>query len=291
MGARMARNLVRAGHPLAVHDLNSEAVARAEQDGAVGKASAAEVARDAEVIVLCVPKSDHVEQVFYGEGGIREALDDGKRRIIIDCSSSKAATSRRIGAEMRALGGDFLDAPVSGGIARAETGELAIIVGGDPETYEACRPIFDVIGANFFRVGELGMGNLAKALNNILSCGNVMIIGEALLIAAKSGLDPHRFADVAGKTLGVSYAMERRVTAEVLSGRYASNFKMGLMYKDLTYAMELAAEARVAPLVAGFAHDVAAAATARYGEDADYTRTVNLQELWETGKSEVFGPV
>lgn len=291
MGARMARNLVKAGHPLAVHDVNADAVKAAEQDGAAGKASAAEVARDAEVILVCVPKSDYVEQVFYGEGGIREALDDGKRRIVIDCSSSKAATSRRIGAEMRALGGDFLDAPVSGGISRAETGELAIIVGGAEATYEECRPVFDIIGANFFRVGELGMGNLAKALNNILSCGNVMIIGEALLIAAKSGLDPKRFADIAGKTLGESYAMERRIMGEVISGRYGSNFKMGLMYKDLTYAMELAAEARVAPIVAGFAHDIAAAATARYGEDADYTRTVNLQELWETGKSEVFGPV
>lgn len=292
MGSRMARNLLKADHPVAVFDPDDLAVHAAVADGADAKDNAASVAAAAEAIVVCVPRSADVEQVYFSGGGIREALADGADgRVIIDCSSSKAATSRRIGADIRALGGDFLDAPVSGGIGRAETGELAIIVGGTPETYDACKDVLAVMGANFFRVGDLGMGNLAKALNNILSCGNVMIIGEAILSAAKSGLDPARFAEVAGATLGESYAMERRVIGEVISRRYGSNFKMGLMYKDLTYAMELAAEARLAPLVAGFAHDIAAAATAHYGEDADYTRIVNLQERWETGGDEVFGPV
>ncbi|MBI4182437.1 MAG: NAD(P)-dependent oxidoreductase [Proteobacteria bacterium] len=290
MGFPMCRRLVEAGYPTAVFDLRPDVVASAVRLGAEAKESAAAVAAAAGVVLTCVPRHSDVEAIFFGAGGIAEAIGDGRRRILIDLSSSKAATSRRIAEAMRRAGGDFLDAPISGGVARAETGELAIIVGGDPATYDSCLDIFKVIGSNIFRVGEVGVGNLAKALNNILSTTNVMIVAEALLAGARAGLDPSALAKAAGRTLAQSYAVERRVLGEVLTGRFGSRFRMGLMYKDLTYAVELAAEARVPALVVGLGHDLAAAATDALGEEADYTRVANLVERWATGGSELFGP-
>ena len=289
MGSHMCRRLIEAGYPMAVHDLRPDAVAAAVALGAEAKDAPAAVAEGADTVLTCVPKFSDVEEIFLGPGGIAEVIGDGKRRVAIDLSSSKAATSRRIGEILRAQGSDLLDAPISGGVGRAGTGELAIIVGGEPETYESCMDIFNVIGANIFRVGDLGVGNLAKALNNILSSSNVMIIAESLLIGAKAGIDAKVLAETAGRSLVESYALEKRILGEVLSGRFGSRFKMGLIYKDLTYAVELAAEERVPALIVGMGHDIAAASADRFGDDADYTRVANLVELWATGGSDLFG--
>lgn len=290
MGLPMTANLLKAGYPVAVFDVNAKAVEAAAALGARPMPSAAAVAAASEAVLVCVPNNVIVERVFFGADGIAAGNADGKARILIDLSSSKAATSRRIAEAMRAAGGDFLDTPVSGGVGRARTGELAILVGGRAETLAKVRPVLETLGRNIFPVGEVGAGNLAKGLNNILSAGNVAMLAEALLVGAKHGIAPAALARAAEHSLAPGYAMEKRILPEVLGGRFQSAFKMGLMYKDVAYAAELALEARRPLLVAGLTRDLCAAGVAAYGDDGDYVRIVNVLERWESGANEVFGP-
>jgi len=188
MGEPMARRLLRAGHPLRIYDPVPEPVSRLAADGAVACRDAAEVAEGAEVIFLMVRDAAQVEQVLSGPGGLAGRLT---ARHTLVCLSTLNPEFMK-GLAGRLPGVALLDAPVSGGRAGAESGELAFMVGGDAAVCERVEPFLAVMGHQIRRIGPLGSGQVAKAANQIVITLTRAAIGEAFLFAARSGVDPEQ---------------------------------------------------------------------------------------------------
>lgn len=187
MGAPMAANLAKGGHPLFLFD-----VARIPADliaaGGTACASAAEVARAAEIIITMVPKTADVEEILFSPGGVAEGLSPGK--LVIDMSSSAPFETRKFAARIGELGCDYLDAPVSGGDVGAREGSLTIMVGGTEAAFARARPLFALMGRNITRVGGSGDGHATKLANAIIVGGTMVAVAEAMHVVARSGADP-----------------------------------------------------------------------------------------------------
>ena len=161
MGNPMALHLIEVGHALQVHDQRAEATTSLEEAGAQRVESPMEAAQGAAAVFLSLPKPADVEQVVLGKKGVLEGLERGG--VVVDMTTNSPSVVRRLAESTRARGIEFLDAPVSGGVGGARRGTLAVMVGGDLETYERCEPLLRAIGSNVFRVGDVGAGNVAKA--------------------------------------------------------------------------------------------------------------------------------
>jgi len=190
MGKSMARNILKAGFPLTVHNRSQEAVEELVDEGAQAAASPAEIASQVEVVITNLPDSPDVEHVALGENGIFESAKEGQ--IFIDNSTIKPATARLIAEKLGEKGVKCLDAPVSGGDIGAKQGTLAIMVGGPSNALEKVRPILEAMGKKITHVGEAGAGQIAKAANQIMVAAQMVAMGELLIFARKAGADPQR---------------------------------------------------------------------------------------------------
>lgn len=281
MGSRMTARLIETGVMPTVFDLDAAAVAAAVELGAVAAGSAAEVAGLSDIIVLSLPDAPIIDGVYFGEAGILAGIGDRRPApVVLDTSSSKAETTLRIGASLRALGGDMLDVPVSRGQPAATKGELSIMIGGSAATLERCRWLLERLGTDLIHVAGLGTGHATKGLHNLVNAANVVIGGEALLLAAKAGLDPSVVAEVLCAGSGGTEVLAGRYIPYVLSGTFNSNFRMALMCKDAAYGLELAGQARVPAMLTGTAVQVYAAALRDLGPDADNTELIKLLARW-----------
>ena len=280
MGSRMVATLLRNDVKPTVFDIDRKAVKDAAAKGAVAASTPAEVVAASDAVLLSLPDAHIVEAVFHGKDGIAEGLERNPKIVVIDTSSSKAATTRAIGAIIRAKGGDMLDAPVSRGQPAAERGELSIIVGGAEATLRRCRWILDILGTDIVHCGGLGAGHVAKALNNLVNAANVIVGGEAVLIGVKAGLDPRTVVDVLCASSGGTEVLAKRYPQYVLTRKFNSNFRLGLMHKDASYGLELAGIAKVPAFLTGTAVSVYAAAMRDLGPDADNTEVAKLLEDW-----------
>lgn len=238
MGLPMARNLARAGHALTLFDADPDRLAAAAAEtGGTAAADLADLAADVEAVILMLPDGRTVRRVLI-EDGLAEALSDGV--LAIDMSSSDPQGTRALGAELSARGLRFMDAPVSGGVKRAADGSLAIMMGGEPATMDAARPILSTMGSALFETGPLGCGHAMKALNNYCSAAGLVAAVEAVRVGRAFGLDPERMVDVLNASTGRNNATENKMKQHVLSGTYGSGFGFDLMRKDLATAMALA---------------------------------------------------
>ena len=231
MGELMAANLARAGFRLQTWD----------KAGKGNRRSAAEAAEGADVLITMVPDGRAVEEA------VRAALP-GLRRgaIVIDMSSSDPQTTRRLGKRLAARGVAMLDAPVSGAVAKAKDGTLAIMAGGDARLIRKVSPLLRAMGKEIFPCGGLGAGHATKALNNYLGAAGTIAGFEALLIGKAFGLEPKTLVDVINASTGKNSTTERKIPQQVLTGAFASGFKLALMAKDVGIADRLAADTRVA---------------------------------------------
>src|SRR5206468_391577 len=187
MGAPMAAHLTKGGHELFLNTrrkVPGDLVAA----GGVACASAAEVARKADVIITMVPDTPDVEAVLFGKGGVVEGLSKGK--IVVDMSSISPLETKRFAEKIHALGCDYLDAPVSGGEVGAKAASLTIMVGGPKAAFDRVKPLFELMGKNITLVGGNGDGQTTKVANQIIVALTIEAVGEALLFAAKAGADP-----------------------------------------------------------------------------------------------------
>ncbi|MGA9748579.1 MAG: NAD(P)-dependent oxidoreductase, partial [Nocardioides sp.] len=228
------------------------------------------------VVLLMLPDSRVVELVLEGSG-LLAALTPGS--LVIDMSSSVPASTRRLAAVAADLGVGYVDAPVSGGVSRAETGELAIMVGGEAPWVAAARPHLAPLGATIVHVGPPGAGHAAKALNNLLSATHLAAAAEVLSVAQRAGIEPEVMLEVLNSSTGRSQATEVKYPRHVLTGSFASGFELDLMVKDLGIAAGLTAEVGAAAPVTAAA--VAAARAARDHLDrvgADHTELVRYVE-------------
>lgn len=242
MGAPMVQRLT-AAHPVLVHDADPEAVARVAQlPGAEAVADLRRPPQDLGAVILMLPNSAIVESVLLGTtaesgSGLLGSLRPGVR--IIDMSSSEPESTQRLHALAKAAGIDYVDAPVSGGVARAETGELSIMVGAEDDALVAVRPLLERMGSAIVHVGGPGSGHAAKAINNILSASNLVSAAEALLTAERFGIARETMLDVINHSTARSQASEVKFPRHIETGAYDSGFYFSLMLKDIGIASTL----------------------------------------------------
>jgi 3-hydroxyisobutyrate dehydrogenase-like beta-hydroxyacid dehydrogenase len=272
MGAVQAGRLLDASHPLAVFDARPEPVARLAARGARACASVAEVAAGAETVLVSLPTPEVVREVVSGGGGL---LSGGKMRTFVDLSTTGSRTARELGAELAARGVSYLDAPVSGGVAGAEAGTLAVYAAGSTEAFERCRPLLECFAGTILRVGdEPGQGQVAKLLNNLLSASAMAITAEALTVGVKAGLEPSALLEAFNAGSGRNTATAAKFPQQVLNRRFGSGFRLELMVKDVRLALEEAAAQGVPMRLGAEVGQLWELAAAESAEGADHTEVV-----------------
>lgn len=237
MGRPMAKNLVKAGHELVVFDYNKEALADLVSCGAAEAVNGKEVASQSEVVITMVPNSPHVRAAVLGENGVAEGAKSGT--VVIDMSSIDPTESKAIGAELKKLGIDMLDAPVSGGEPKAIDGTLSVMVGGKKELFDKYYDMLMVMAGSVVYVGELGSGNVAKLANQMVVAVNIAAVSEALTFAKKAGTDPELVYQAIRGGLAGSTVMDAKAPM-ILNRNFNPGFRIELHIKDLTNALNAA---------------------------------------------------
>ncbi len=240
MGRPMALRLLKAGFDLTCFDSVASMCEPLSQAGTVAAASISEAVSQADIVITMLPDGKVVEEVVLGPEGAAQAMNRGS--LLIDMSSSEPMGTQSLGEELRRFGIGMVDAPVSGGVAKAVDGSLAIMAGGESETVQRARPFLEAMGNRVFHAGTLGSGHAIKALNNFVSAAGLAAACEALIVARAFGIDPDILVDVLNASTGRNNSTEVKLKPHILSGRFASGFAMELMSKDLRTAAKLAGE-------------------------------------------------
>ena len=242
MGNPMAGNVLKAGFPMLVFDLNPKAMENLIQGGARRARSAQEVVEGSEIVLTSLPASPDVEAMYLEPGGLVERAKPGT--ILVDLSSVLPSTPRKIEPKAKARGVHFLESPVSGGVTGARAATLALMVGGDAAVLERARPVLLAMGPNVFHVGPVGAGNIIKAINNMMACVNGLAMMEGLAVGVKAGLDPMTVYEVVKASSGGSKALER-IPRAIVPREFEPGFKVALMNKDLETFTTVAKELHV----------------------------------------------
>jgi 2-hydroxy-3-oxopropionate reductase len=242
MGRPMAKNLIKAGFKLVVYDLNSIPITELVSLGAQKGMSPADVACQSSHLITMLPNSPEVKAVILGQDGVLAGATPGC--VVIDMSSISPVAAREVGDALTKRGVKFLDAPVSGGEPGAINATLSIMVGGDPEVFEECKPLLSAMGKSVVRVGDLGSGNVTKLANQIMVALNIAAMSEALVLGTKSGVDPELIYNAVRGGLAGSNVLDAKAM-RVLQGNFEPGFKIDLHVKDLNNALETARAAGV----------------------------------------------
>jgi len=233
----MAKNLIKAGYPLVVHNRSRAAVDELVGAGAKGATSPREVARQCDVLITMLPNSPDVELVALGKDGIIESARPGL--ILVDMSTISPIVSQKIGKALEAKGVKMLDAPVSGGEKGAIEGTLSIMAGGDKAVFETVLPIFQAMGKTITYLGPLGFGGFTKLANQIIVAVNLTALAEALTLAKKAGLDRELTLKALAGGLAGSKCLDQKAP-NYIANSYKPGFKIDLHFKDLGLIMESA---------------------------------------------------
>jgi len=277
MGQPMVRQLARAGYRVLAHDLDPRAVKRAcETAGVEAPGSLKTIASRCETVITMLPDGKAVRSVTLAADGLLAGFSS--ERLLIDMSSSSPVGTRELGAELAARGIDMVDAPVSGGVRKAEDATLAIMVGGEARTIERCRPVLESMGKQIFLTGPLGSGHAMKALNNYVSAAGLAAAVEAVLAAARFGLDPGKVVDVLNASTGMNNSTLNKFHRFILSRAFDSGFSLDLMVKDLKTALEVARASGTPAPLAHACVDAWSEAQAALGPGLDHTAVVRYWE-------------
>lgn len=247
MGKPMAKNLIDAGYPLVAYDVCKEALEEIISYGAKRASSCKEVASQCDVIITMLPNSPDVKKVVLGEEGVIEVVKRGQ--ILIDMSSIAPLVTQAIAKELYTKGVEMLDAPVSGGQEKAQSGALAIMVGGKEEIFKKCKPILEVMGKPTL-VGDIGAGQTTKLVNQVIVAINIAAVAEGLLLGKKAGVNPQRIFEAIREGLAGSQCLTDKAP-RMFTGNYEPGFRMKLHVKDLNNVLETSRELHTAmPLTA-----------------------------------------
>jgi 3-hydroxyisobutyrate dehydrogenase len=279
MGAPMVRCLLRAGHHVTISDAAPAATEPFKSEPSVAVApSLGDLAAECAVIITMLPDSAVVRRVVLGEPsapGLSAGLRPGS--LVIDMSSSYAPDTVRLGAAVERLGVRLIDAPVSGGVGKAVTGTLAIMVGGRVDDIDRAAPILAAMGT-LHRTGALGSGHAMKALNNYVSAAGLVATCEALRIGASFGLDPLAMVRVLNASTGRNNTTENKAERYLVPRRFDSGFSLSLMAKDVGMARALAADLGIDADELAFVARYLDAASDALGPDADHTAVMAYVE-------------
>jgi 3-hydroxyisobutyrate dehydrogenase len=278
MGWPMASSLVRAGFTVHVNDARREIANNfVQQIGGDAPDTLRQLAAASDVVITMLPTSTIVEHVLAtGEDTVMAGMKPGT--VVIEMSSGVPSVTQRLAERVMELGGHMIDAPVSGGVPRAKTGELAIMVGGDSAIIDRVMPVLRAMGTSILRTGAIGSGQAMKALNNLVSAGGFLIGIEALLIGQRFGLDPSVMVDVLNAATGMNNSTQKKFKQFVISRRFDAGFSMGLLAKDLSIALQVGRETATPAPLSALAKEMVVAAEAMFGSDADHTEMAKLCE-------------
>ena len=253
MGIPMATNIVAAGYQVRGFDTSAAAmdsftaIGSSDADGAALPAASLDaVAEGTDAVIVMLPDSDIVERVILGRlasspagapGGLLGSLPPGT--TLIDMSSSDPARTKTLAEITAASGVTLIDAPVSGGVAGARAGTLAVMVGGPAESFERFKPMLSAIGKRVVHAGDVGAGHAVKALNNLMSAANLLVSCEALTAGQRFGLDPAVMLEIINGASGRSANTENKWPNHILTGTYDDGFAMRLMVKDIRLALAI----------------------------------------------------
>ena len=229
MGGPMALNLAKAGFALVVHDIDAAKTEPLKARGAEVAASAQSVAASADRTIVIVETTEQAESVIIGAHGIIRGARPG--HIVLCMSTIDPFAAQSFADRLASLGIAMLDAPVSGGTGRAQSGELSVIVGGGAEVFAQCQDLFGAMGSRSFHVGPLGSGLAMKLVNNMLVQVNTVAVAEAMVLGVKAGLDPQTIYEVVRVSTGASAAWELRVP-RILSNDFEPGGTIDISYKD-----------------------------------------------------------
>jgi 2-hydroxy-3-oxopropionate reductase len=239
MGKSIARNILKAGFPLVVHNRSRGAVDELAAEGAEVANSPREVAEQVDFVFTNLPDSPDVEKVVLGENGIIEGAHEGL--IFVDNSSIKPASARKIAKELGQKGVLALDAPVSGGDIGARNATLTIMVGGDASALEMAMPVFQVMGKTITHVGDSGAGQVAKAANQIMVAAQMVAMGELLVFSKKAGVDPRKVVDAIKAGAAQCWSLDVK-PPRLFAGNRSPGFKAHMQLKDMKIIMDTAQE-------------------------------------------------
>ncbi len=276
MGGPMALNLVKAGRQLVVHDVRPDALKPFGNKIQVA-ASPAEVASVADIVLVSLPRPEIVHGVVFGDNGIASG---SKRKIVVDLSTTGPRMARIIADDLKKHGVVALDGPVSGGVAGAVKGAVAVMLAGPKREADLVTPILSGMGKVFYIGAEPGMGQVMKLINNLLSATAQAATAEAMIMGTKFGLDPTLMIEVLNAGTGRNSATDSKWPNEILPRRFKGGFAMGLMVKDLRLALETAEELHVPMWVHQAVKQLWLYAEGRGGPDQDITELVKHLEAW-----------
>lgn len=275
MGKPMAKNLIKAGYSLIVHNRSKASVDELVKEGAQPAKSPMEIARQADIVITMLPNSPDVELVVLGKNGILEGAKAST--IIIDMSSIEPLVSQKIAAEAAKNDMEFLDAPVSGGEPGAIQGTLAIMVGGKENIFNKCLPIFEALGKSVVRVGEVGAGGFAKLANQIIVALNIAAMSEAYVLGQKAGLDPEKLFQAIRGGMAGSHVMEAKIPM-IVDRNFKPGFKIKLHDKDIKNALATAAGLQVPLPLTGLVEQFLAALVVDGKGELDHSAIIQFTE-------------
>lgn len=277
MGLPMTRRLIAAGHQIVAYDVRPGAVTELASNGASEAASPAEVGSQAEIVFCSLPTPAIVRDVILGDRGV---VRGDKRRIVVDLSTTGPSMAATVAAELAKKGVIWVDAPVSGGIAGARDGKLAVIVSAPRAAFEDIEPILSVFGRLFYCGDSPGSAQVAKLGNNMIAAAVILLSAEALAMGVKAGLDPKTMCDIINASSGRNSATQDKFPRAVLTGTFDFGFATALSYKDVRMCVDEAENLGV-PMVGGsLVRQMLAATNARFGPDSDFTSMVKIVEEW-----------
>jgi 3-hydroxyisobutyrate dehydrogenase len=265
MGGALAKRLQRQ-FPLSVYDLSPSAVECLVERGAHSCATLTDLASRCDVILLCLPTSNHVRTALFGENGLASAAKPGT--LIVDQTTGDPIATRAMAEELAERGIELIDAPVSGGAQGAEAGTIAIMVGAEPAQYARAEPVLHAISTNVFHAGGIGSGQVIKLVNNMLSGALRLLTFEGIALAAKNGIEPQKACEILLAGGAKSAFLETFMASHIIHGRLATGFTLGLMHKDLRLACQLGEDSGVPMFFGNVAREFYQMCINEMGDDA-----------------------
>lgn len=274
MGGALNRRLMRA-HKMRVYDVNPNAMEAFAQDGAIPTQDLASLAAESDMVMTCLPTSQHVEQAVFGDGGLAEGLKPGS--ILADMTTGDPVMTRDMATRLADKGITLIDAPVSGGPHGANAGTIAILVGAPDDVYVRIKPVFEVISPNIFHCGGVGNGHVMKLVNNVILGGIRAVTFEAIAMGVKNGLTLAQCAEVLPKCSGRSSVTDNSLPKMVAADKSVS-FTLELMHKDVRLATQLGLASASPMQISGLVREIFQTAINDLGEKQDVNAMIEMYE-------------
>ena len=280
MGGRMAKRLLEQNVEVGVYDLNKDFVQIFVGLGAEETESPADLASRYQYVITVLPNVYIVKEILTGPKGLMRGLRP--ESLLIEMTTSIPSVTKELSALLKNESLRMIDAPVSGGVKKAEDGTLSIMVGGEVADFEEAKPLLSCLGQNIFHVGEAGAGHTIKALNNMISATTLAATGEAMALGVKLGLDPSKMLNVINSSTGKSFSSDFKFPNQVLTRKFEVGFTLDLMVKDLKIAMNMAEEEKVPMFISSASFQLWKHAWSQGRGSQDHTAIVkHIEEMFD----------